>query len=105
MKAKRLQILISAVDKDPKELVRRMNIQTDAALVDQILSDEAKERLGFSGYVKEDFVYGICRHCPVGHRLDLEYFLSCQQDAVVVYLCGAGGCLLRADVCLVLLHH
>lgn len=61
MKAKRLQILISAVDKEPKELVRRMNIQTDATLVDQILSDDAKERLGFSGYSQEEFDYGVYR--------------------------------------------
>ena len=54
MKAKRLQILISAVDKDPKELVGRMNIQSDACLVDQILSDEARDRLGFSGYAVEN---------------------------------------------------
>ena len=57
MKAERLQILISAVNKDPKELIDRMNIQSDACLVDQILSDEAAQRLGFNGYAVENLEY------------------------------------------------
>ena len=58
MKAKRLQILISAVDKDPAELVRLMNVQSDACLVDQVLSEDVRNRLGFTGYSEENFEYG-----------------------------------------------
>ena len=57
-KDKKLQILISAVDKEPMELIRRMNIQTDACLVDQILSDEAKERLEFTNFSTESHEWG-----------------------------------------------
>ena len=54
----KLQILISAVDKNPVGLVKLMNVQTDACLVDQILSDEAKENLGFTKGSTELFKYG-----------------------------------------------
>ena len=47
--AEGLQILVSAVDKDPVDLVTKMNLQTDAVIVDQILTEEAKKRLGFLG--------------------------------------------------------
>ncbi len=50
---KRIQILVSAVNKDAKELPLRMNIESDAVIVDQIIGDEAKERLGFSGNSEE----------------------------------------------------
>lgn len=58
IKDKKLQILISAVNKDPIDLLKRMNIQTDACLVDQILSEEAKEKLGFTGFSTEVLKFG-----------------------------------------------
>ncbi len=62
---KKLQILIAAVNKEPMELLDRMNIQTDACLVDQILSDEAKEKLGFTGFSKEIYEYGNHKVCVI----------------------------------------
>ena len=37
----RLQILISAVNKDPEELLRSMKLETDAVLVNQLIGDKA----------------------------------------------------------------
>ena len=64
-KDKKLQILIAAVNKEPMELLDHMNIQTDACLVDQILSDEAKEKLGFTGFSKETYEYGNHKVCVI----------------------------------------
>ncbi len=58
MKMERLQILVSAVDKDPVRLAETMNLQTDAVIVDQILSDEAKEKLGVREPVTEELSIG-----------------------------------------------
>lgn len=58
MKTKWLQILVSAVDKDPAVLVEKMNLQTDAVIVDQLLSAEAKEKLGIEEPCIEDKKYG-----------------------------------------------
>ncbi len=41
MAAQRLQILISAVNKDPEELLKSMNLESDAVLVNQLIGKEA----------------------------------------------------------------
>lgn len=43
---KKLQILVSAVNKHPEELPVKMNIQTDAVIVDQIIGEEAESTFG-----------------------------------------------------------
>ena len=48
MSQKRLQILISAVNKDPKELLKSMNLESDAVLVDQLTGDDAPLELAES---------------------------------------------------------
>lgn len=54
---KRLQILISAVNKDAKDLPERMNLQSSAVIVDQIIGDEYKRKTGFCGNVEETVIY------------------------------------------------
>ena len=48
MMEKRLQMLVSAVNKDPYKMAEQMNIQTDAVMVDQLISSDAKEMLSFT---------------------------------------------------------
>jgi glycosyltransferase involved in cell wall biosynthesis len=43
MEQKRLQILISAVNKDPEELIGSMNLDCDAVIVNQIIDDSDGE--------------------------------------------------------------
>ena len=45
----RIQILVSAVNKDAKTLPETMNLQSDAVIVDQIIGDEYREKIHFSG--------------------------------------------------------
>ncbi len=42
MKAKRLQILVSAVNKAAEQLPEKMNIESDAVIVNQIIGDDVK---------------------------------------------------------------
>ncbi len=50
----RLQILISAVNKDPKALLQTMNIQSDAVVVNQLIGDKAPEDVN-EGDEKTDY--------------------------------------------------
>jgi glycosyltransferase involved in cell wall biosynthesis len=43
MEHKRLQILISAVNKDPKELIGSMNLDCDAVIVNQLIGDPGEK--------------------------------------------------------------
>lgn len=54
---KKIQILVSAVNKDAKALPEIMNLQSDAVIIDQIIGDEYKEKLGFKGNSEETFEY------------------------------------------------
>ena len=49
----RIQILVSAVNKDAKTLPETMNLQSDAVIVDQIIGDEYREKIHFSGNSEE----------------------------------------------------
>ncbi|MBO5622174.1 MAG: hypothetical protein J5959_11150, partial [Butyrivibrio sp.] len=41
----RLQILISAVNKDPEKLLRAMNLESDVILVNQLIGDKAPAKV------------------------------------------------------------
>ena len=45
MEHKRLQILISAVNKEPKELIGSMNLDCDAVIVNQLIGDDSGKTL------------------------------------------------------------
>ena len=57
MDNKRLQILVSAVNKDAARLPEIMNIESDAVIVDQIIGEKAKEQFSFSENREEELEY------------------------------------------------
>ena len=54
MEHKRLQILISAVNKDPEELIGSMNLDCDAVIVNQLIGDYDEKAIkeGIHDYIK-----------------------------------------------------
>ena len=54
---KRLQILVSAVNKDAGRLPEIMNIESDAVIVDQIIGEEFKNKISFSGNSEENLEF------------------------------------------------
>lgn len=95
----RLQILISAVNKDPGKLLRAMNLESDAVLVNQLIGDNAPEGVeagektcevsGHSALIinqKEKGV-GLSRNTALDHA-DHEFIQFGDDD--IVYDAGYG---------------
>jgi glycosyltransferase involved in cell wall biosynthesis len=64
MSENRLQILISAVNKDAGKLPEMMNIESDAVIVNQIIGEDAKRELSFDGNRDEEMSFA-------GNRIEI----------------------------------